>query len=89
MSKKKVSRKFIEPYENGEKWSNRNVKKTKKSDKVDNFVEQVKQGPYYLCKTLNPVSNYLSKKNIMFSQQSCVIQVNDLIKKIVHMCNMT
>ena len=50
MSKKKVSRKFIEPYKNGEKWSNRNVKKTKKSDKVDNFVEQVKQGPYYLCK---------------------------------------
>ena len=34
--------------------------------------------------SLSPVSNYLSKKNIMFSQQSCVIQVNDSIKKIVH-----
>ena len=51
----------------------------KKCDKVDSYLQQVKQGPYYICtichKTcINVVSDSVSMKNIIYSPQICIVQ---------------
>ena len=51
--------------------------KKKRCDNSDNFFQQVKQGPQYICTiaveaSIKAVLNCLSMKNITFSLQSCI-----------------